>query len=273
MEPFYFGPSQRRLFGAYHPPPPETDRDVGVVLCYPAGQEYIRSHQAFLQLALRLSAAGFHTLRFDFSGCGDSAGSFEQARLADWKEDAVTALCELQEGSAAAQTCLIGLRLGASLATLVAAEQGGLEGLVIWDGATQGSAYLSDIRAQHKQWSQRSFSQAHPPKSVAPLSALELVHEEIIGFPLSAPLLSDLEGLDLLRLGQQPAQRVLLLDTQREGSSLPLATHLRSLDTGPEHRFVEAPSVWKRQSGERGDSTVPAAVLDVIVEWMCRSFP
>ena len=55
MNPFFFGESERALFGLYHPPKSATVRELGVVLCYPMGQEYMRAHRAFRQLALILS--------------------------------------------------------------------------------------------------------------------------------------------------------------------------------------------------------------------------
>jgi len=51
MEPFYFRQPSRPLFGVYHPAQPGKSRNVGVVLCHPMGQEYVRSHRSLLQLA------------------------------------------------------------------------------------------------------------------------------------------------------------------------------------------------------------------------------
>ena len=52
-----------------------------MVLCYPGGQEYIRSRRAFRQLAIRLSSAGFPVLRFDYHGCGDSSGDDDEGKI------------------------------------------------------------------------------------------------------------------------------------------------------------------------------------------------
>ena len=81
MEPFYFGKSPRALFGVYHPPKAGMTRKTGVVLCYPMGHEYVYSHRAFLRLAMLLSSAGFHVLRFDFYGCGDSEGDCKEGKI------------------------------------------------------------------------------------------------------------------------------------------------------------------------------------------------
>ena len=68
-----------------------------MVLCYPWGSEYIHAHRALRQLATRLSMAGFHTLRFDYFGTGDSAGEMEDADLGVWEDDIETAIEELKK--------------------------------------------------------------------------------------------------------------------------------------------------------------------------------
>ncbi len=270
MEPFHFGSSGRRLFGVYHPPLPDADRGVGVVLCYPTGQEYIRSHRAFLQLAIRLSAAGFPTLRFDYSGCGDSEHGFGQGGLSQWAEDSATALRELREGSGVAQLCLIGLRIGGSIAAITAANHGDVEALVLWDPIAEGGKYLMEIRAQHQEWLRGSF--ARPRRSMWKSPPPPPILEEVLGFPLSAALVSSLHELDLLCLDALPAKRVLVVDTQREDASIPLLERLRALGSDAEHQHVSAPPVWVKQGDELGNVAVPAAVLDALVGWMKENF-
>ena len=72
MRPFYFGDSEEALYGVYHSPQGEH-RDEGVVLCAPFGQEAMRTHRALRQLATLLTKRGYHVLRFDYRGTGDSA--------------------------------------------------------------------------------------------------------------------------------------------------------------------------------------------------------
>ena len=84
--PLHFGPVGSPLFGCYHPPDGAARRS-GVVLCYPFGQEYVRAHRAFRLLANRLASVGFHVLRFDYHGCGDSSGGRGRGDLSRWKSD------------------------------------------------------------------------------------------------------------------------------------------------------------------------------------------
>src|SRR5919109_222934 len=122
--PFYFGPADKRLFGCFHEPHPGRTKKCAVVICQPKAHEYIYSHRALRQLAARLSDSGFPVLRFDYYGCGDSHGNPENAEVSRWLEDVSSAISEVRQRARVAQVCLVGLRLGASLAMMTAAERG-----------------------------------------------------------------------------------------------------------------------------------------------------
>ena len=120
MTPFYFGMRQRRLFGIYEPA--RTSSAHAAVLCNPWGNEYIHAYRSLRQLALLLTIAGFHILRFDYYGTGNSAGDMIDADVQGWKADIETAMDELRHITDLQQVTLVGLRLGATLAAAVAAD-------------------------------------------------------------------------------------------------------------------------------------------------------
>ena len=62
------------LFCCFHPPRGPAQRRA-VLLCETLGSERMNFHLAYRHLALRLSYAGYPTLRFDYAGTGDSSGS------------------------------------------------------------------------------------------------------------------------------------------------------------------------------------------------------
>ena len=143
MNPFFFGSSQSALYGVHHPPRGTSTRSTGVVLCYPFAQEYMRAHRAFRQMALLLSGEGFHALRFDYSGTGDSAGWPEDMSLADWDRDLGFAIDELIDTAGLDSVWLVGLRLGAAVA-LRSAGRSDVAGLVLWDPIVTGSVQLEE---------------------------------------------------------------------------------------------------------------------------------
>src|SRR6516165_2206759 len=97
MNPFFFGTSERRLFGIYEPAGARLTGKRAAILCYPWGSEYLFAHRTFHQLALNLSRAGFHTLRFDYYGTGDSGGEPTDTDLTGCEADLETAIEELIE--------------------------------------------------------------------------------------------------------------------------------------------------------------------------------
>ena len=265
MEPFYFNTSERPLFAVYHPPHRGATRKLGIVLCYPMGQEYIRSHRAFVQLAQRLSAAGFHCLRFDYSGCGDSAGDIADAGTEQWMRDIGGAIDELRDGVGTEDICLIGLRLGATLAALVGAQRGDAEQMILWEPVLHGQGYIDELKTNHRDRLRRSF--ANPPTDGGNDGVVEL-----LGFPLTKPLAAAIERLDLTRLEAKPANGILLLGNTEESRLRPLLEHYRHLGIQADHLFVPAPPVWRETKTDAdaplGACLVPSDVLNAAVAWL-----
>jgi pimeloyl-ACP methyl ester carboxylesterase len=134
VNPLYLGTKERRLFAIYEPAALKDRRTRAAVLCYPWGAEYIYAHRTMRQLALKLSACGFHTLRFDYFGTGDSGGADSEADPAAAEADVESAIEGLKDIVGAARVALIGLRLGATLAARAAMRRKeNIEALVLWD--------------------------------------------------------------------------------------------------------------------------------------------
>jgi len=217
MHAFYFGSSQKRLFGVYHAPETSRAAPAGVVICQPFGHEYIRAHRALRNLAVRLSGAGLHVMRFDYYGSGDSAGEGDEATLAQWKADVGSAIDELKDMSDLSRVSLIGVRLGATLAAVAFAERKDVDTMVLWDPVVRGEDYLREILDLQSRWL-RNRRWVKVPRAW-PESA------ELIGFPLTAGLRAELERLDLLAVNRWPAKRVTVA-TSRGVDAAPLVAHL-----------------------------------------------
>jgi len=266
IEPFYFGEEPNLLFGVYHPPQTGACSKVGVILCYPVGQEYIRSHRAFLRLARLLSSTGFHVLRFDFYGSGDSAGDGEQASVGRWIADISTAVDELRGGCDVGRICLIGLRLGGTLAAIAGAERGDIDGLVLWDPVVEGRAYLKELKSLHKEWLRGSFAKSQPRFG-------REQHDEVLGFALTDSVQKQLQELDLLTLGRKPANNVLVIEGSQTASLKPLIEkHLAGTEVHLCYKYVPSPEVWVKKKDEQGRGLVPTEVLQFIVSWISKVF-
>lgn len=212
---------------------------MGVVICNPFGQEYLRSHRSLRELAGRLARAGFDVLRFDYYGCGDSAGESEQGTLEQWLLDISSAMAEVREASGSPELALVGLRLGGSLAAMAAEQRGDVARLVLWDAILDGAAYLRELHDAHQVW---LHDHAHRAGASAPGPL-----REALGFPLSPALSASIASLRIDG-GEGPSDRVLTID----------------------HRSVPGGRVWLHDDG-LDRTLVPHAVLDAIESWLMET--
>lgn len=259
MRPFYFGTSQKALLGIHHPPLAKRPRACGVVLCHPMGQEYIHCHRAFRQLAIHLAQAGFDVLRFDFYGCGDSAGDGDQGNIDQWLADIGTAISEIKDAAGLTKAFLVGARLGATLAALAGTQRSDLRGVVLWEPIVDGKAYVEELLRMHQKWLRDTLPKPGP-------SGGNSGDHEILGFPLTHALRGGLEKIDLSALKQRPAKNVFIIESDRESATLPLRNRLDSLDVHTDYQYVAAPKIWTRE-GDFNGVLVPMQIVQAIVSW------
>lgn len=265
MQPFYFGPEGPPLFGCLHNPPGGRGRSVAVVFCYPMGREYIMAHRTCRQLATRLARSGFHALRFDYHGCGDSAGEDSDAGAKQWMEDIGLAIDEVKRLCGVEKVCLAGLALGASMAALVAAQSDDIASLVLWDPVVKGGDYAQERLAMHKEWLNLQRPRPAPEE-------LEADGGEVLGFPLTAAQREELAGIDLLALECLPAERVMVMTSRDQAAAPALQEHLIKL--GGDCEFQAIPWEAWTQSGEAFDVLVPPAkIVQSIVDWIAKVHP
>jgi uncharacterized protein len=187
VNPLYIGTAQRRIFGIHDPAAPTGGRPRAAVLCYPWGTEYIYAHRSMRQLALKLSASGYHTLRFDYFGTGDSSGDASDIDLTGWQSDTESAIEALKDIAGTTKVALIGLRVGANIAASVASRSPTeVEALVLWDpivtGAQVGAAdepvsrKLGDFGAIDTE----AVFDALPPRSLILVTERLEAHEVLV---------------------------------------------------------------------------------------------
>lgn len=184
--PFYFG-EDAALFGLFHATGGPARR--AVLLCPPLGQDHIRCHRLYRQLANALAGEGMAALRFDYYGTGDSAGESTDVDWARCVADIVTAADELRRRSGADRIIAFGARLGGSMA-IAAARTAGFAGLVTWDPVFDGGTYVSRLDAM--QLALRHDKQ----RFTRPRSASD-VAEQWLGFATSERLRRQISELQL----------------------------------------------------------------------------
>jgi alpha-beta hydrolase superfamily lysophospholipase len=252
VQPIYFGEADRQLFGVYHPPRARRATDAGVLLCYPLMQEYMRTHWAFRRLADLLSGSGFHVLRFDYYGTGDSAGDPHQAGVKQWCADIRSAAAELQDLGAARRLSVVGLRLGASLAVLAASQGLEVQDLALWEPAIDGSSHVRDLRGIEKT---KHANLAYPP-GTGP--------GELLDYPFPEEFRAGLERIDLRTAPRCNSDRILLFASRPMPDQGELQACLRDrAGRAPECRIVPDVADGRRE-GVLLSARVPQAIATAL---------
>jgi alpha-beta hydrolase superfamily lysophospholipase len=251
MNPLFFGSQPRVLFGVYHPPAARVALGQGVVLCYPFGQEYMRAHRAFRQLAMMLSRKGFHVFRFDYYGTGDSAGAGEEVTVDQWVEDVGTAVDELKDTAGLDRVSLVGLRLGAALATLAASCRTDIESLVLWSPVVDGGAYLTELREARG--------------SEAPAGAGDTVN--VLGFPLTPALEAGLGALALADVRGVRARRSAVIHSDPGEPHAGLLAALRAEGVVAGERRLPSSGRWA-EVDTWGSALIPHALIQGVVDFL-----
>jgi len=118
------------LRGILHEPDPSVARGVCVLLLSPGIKGRVGPHRLYLKLAAHLVPQGFHVLRFDFYGLGDSEGEIDERVLADmynsihggrYVRDTIAAMDWMQAQHGVKRFVGSGL-CGGSISALVTAE-------------------------------------------------------------------------------------------------------------------------------------------------------
>ncbi len=244
MTPFFFGTSDRRLFGVYEPSRREAARS-GVVLCYPSGQEYVPAHKAFKFLASLLAEAGHDVLRFDYHGTGDSGGDLDEGTPASWCSDVSDAIGELEDTAGTDRVSLCGLRMGAAWAAQAAAERSDVACVVAWDPVLDGRAYLEKLEQ-------------------SALRGGDTLDDQ--GFALTAETRAQFAAVTPATYARVP-QPMLVILTQGDPTVIDPAMFGRSGDARPRNvEFVPGACVW--EEGELGPGGLPVRALHRITDWL-----
>jgi pimeloyl-ACP methyl ester carboxylesterase len=227
-------------------------RRSGVVICPPLGEEIFPAHRVLRVLATQLARLGFPVLRFDYLGCGDSAGDDLDVTVAKCLESLSRAVGRVREQSGCERVVAIGMRFGATIAGLSAAASPGLfHECVLWDPVLDGDAYIEHLeREMHETIEQHVRVTSTCETAVSRIEA--------IGLRVSVDLESQLAAISADQFASLPVDRTVLVDTS--GNTL---TRTAALSEGHALRRclqLDFPDTrWKpvRASGQ----LVPAAVL------------
>jgi pimeloyl-ACP methyl ester carboxylesterase len=233
--PLYFEGRHGRLYGVHHAPEPTVDRSHGILFLPPLGQEYKRCHKPLQKLAQDLAGAGFHVLRFDYAGSGDSA-DLPDWDLDTWRQDGRDALEQLQARSGARDLSALGIRLGAGVAVALDTP---LTHLVLWDPIGNGAAYLEELEQLNRDLLHRYRHSYRSGKSV------RIPSDQLVGHRFPASMHRSLRHWNLDAADHAAARQALWIETETTGATadpVGLAGRLAEVES---RRQVEARCKWR----------------------------
>ena len=247
VTPIWFGSEERPLFGMFHVPESGFAR-AGVVVCPPFGRDLLHAHYTLRCLGDEMTARGVSTLRFDYDGTGDSAGTGnEPQRVRSWL-DSITAAVATMRASGVESVFVVGMGLGATLAAQVVEADENIDGLVLWDPEPSGKAYISRQRAL----SAMSFN---VPTMTTDGSV------DVPGIMFDALTAADLRKLDLSNLRKSQTRMLVLVRPDRD------ATRLQNRLRGDLVEWGEAIG-HSRLIDDGSEMAVPREAVDRIVKWV-----
>lgn len=247
----WFGPAERPLHGLLHLPAGEPR--AAVILCAPIGYEAWCAYSTYRTLAERLAARGAAVLRFDYDGTHDSAGHYtDPDRVAAWQASIRAAIDELASAGFA-RVALVGLRVGATLAYLAAADPRVGE-LVLWDPVIAGKRFVRELKAL----SMTGDGADPTPSEDGALAIAGTVH--------TAETLAQLAKLDLLAAPPPATKRVLVI----ERDDRPVAGKLVE-KLGAEMRALPGTGAILDVAVEHG--RIPEEIVGAITDWISLGEP
>lgn len=207
MEPFCL----EGVAGWFHP----AAGGRGVVIVGAYGYEDLCSRTTLGALAERLAAAGLPTLRIEPRDTGDSADLAAGAdRIAAWTADVVAAVGWLRAATGVGEIAVVGLRIGALLATAAALDLGDVDRLVLLAPPLGGRSHRRELSVLARLVDARSAG------------ATADGGLEIAGFRLDGATLDRLAALDLEALPRRPARSIVLVGETGSPSFRRLAERL-----------------------------------------------
>ncbi len=155
-----------------------------VLLLPPFVEERKGALPVLVQTARALAANNIASLLFDFSGCGDSQGTFETAPSAAFDEDCEAALAWLARSFPDAPHAVLGVRTGAVHASQLAARHPDLAALVQWSPVT-GPDFIRQLLQRRMVNDMVAYGKARESRAAldARLRAGESV--DLDGYPVS----------------------------------------------------------------------------------------
>jgi len=242
-------------FGWLHMPKAIHRKNIAVLLCPGLKDDAMTGHRSFRLLANALALAGYPALRFDYHGTGDSTELDGAEPWADWQRSIHTAADWLLQHGGAEQIILCGLRIGATIATVVAEQRSDVVGLILLAPVLRGRSYIRQLTVE-----------ANLHDKGAQAEGMLVLHE----LRLSRETAGFISEVDLRNVALSPDCRVIVY-AQNSSSILSACTRVWRR-YGVQVDCEDFTGLQPMLRPVSMNHETPANVARV-VEWLCESMP
>jgi pimeloyl-ACP methyl ester carboxylesterase len=137
-EPVKFKSGEHELYGVLHRAGSGPDDTTAVIFLSGWSGCRLGPHRMFVKTARRLCSEGYHCLRFDFAGRGDSEGETDAATITSMANDAGCAMDFLKQQLGCSNFILLGICSGGKVAISSASRDERVQKLVLWSAEPMG---------------------------------------------------------------------------------------------------------------------------------------
>lgn len=142
--PSFIAAPRGPVFALHFLPPGDRPCRRTVMVVASFAEEMNRCRSMVTMLARRLAPRGIGTLVLDPYGTGDSGGEFTDHTWEGWRADLQAGLAWLQARGAVCDT-LLGVRVGAMMASEAAASLGTIRHLAFWQPVLSGKTFFNQL--------------------------------------------------------------------------------------------------------------------------------
>jgi dienelactone hydrolase len=245
------------LFASYHAPSTRAGaRNIAYVVCQPIHLDLIQSYRSMRRCAEELASAGFHVMRVDYDGTGESVGATDRdaGRVAAWLESVRRAVAVMAAIPGVDGVGLVGVRLGGAFA-LETSTRLDIAQLVLWEPSA-GAHYGREMEILASSSPQR----AQAGESSEPTAGLVVAG----GYGLSEQTMAELRPLDLEKMQPRGKPDVLLVQRDDRKASPRLQQALER--HGCQTTAAQLPG-HKEMMVMPQKSVVPTVILAAIRDW------
>jgi exosortase A-associated hydrolase 2 len=195
---FFLQANEGNRFCMYYPSAIDGMCAGAVLYVAPFAEEMNKSRRMAALQARALSAKGYAVLQIDLFACGDSTGTFGEARWEIWKDDLALAVAWLRN-AAAAPISVWALRLGALLAAdFIRNSDLAFDNLLLWQPALEGKNFLTQFLRLRLAGDMLADAKREPMTVNALRDQLAAGHSvEVAGYELSPELAKAIDGAEL----------------------------------------------------------------------------